>query len=58
MALEWRCPKHPFYKGLRKTKTDCLDCRELYVLNEAVRLAHKMVKMKEKSEVIIEAEVG
>ena len=49
MALEWRCPKHPTYRGLRRPKTDCADCRELHVLNEAVRIAHKEMKKAAKA---------
>ena len=44
MALEWRCPKHPTYRGLRRPKVDCEDCRQLYANNEAVRIAHKEMK--------------
>ena len=49
MALEWRCPKHPTYRGLRRMKTDCVDCRELYERNEAVRIAHKEMKKAAKA---------
>ena len=52
MALEFRCPKHPTYRGLRKPKVDCEDCRELYVRNEAVRIAHREMKKAAKAAVV------
>ena len=57
MALEWRCHKHPTYRGLRKPKTDCVDCRELYTLNEAVRIAHKEMKKISRQEKLKEATI-
>jgi hypothetical protein len=32
MAEELRCKKHPKYKGLRRPRVDCADCRTLYGL--------------------------
>ena len=52
MALEWRCHKHHTYRGLRKPKVDCIDCRELYMLNEAVRIAHREMKKLAKAAVL------
>ncbi len=35
--IEPRCPKHPFYQGLRLPKVDCEGCDLIYKHSEEVR---------------------